>query len=427
MSAALKHEPAPIRACTVSRDVQNFDLLIEDMEAVLGDTWGDLNFRDAIAYFNQPEASGLELIAIAIDEDDSADMDIVSDVIRAAKARGIKVILVAEDVGPMALHQLLRLGADDFCPYPLPEGALNDAIARLRAAPAPAAVPVAAVPATTAAPRLKIGDDRDGVVLPVHGLAGGVGASTFATNLAWELATADHDPKGRKKAANAGPQARVCLLDLDFQFGSASTYLDLPRRESVYDLLSDPSAMDAEGFLSTLATFNDRLHVFTAPADLLPLDFVTPEDITALVALARSQFDFVVIDMPTAIVPWTESVLNAAQIYFALLQLDMRSAQNTLRLIRALKAEQLPLERLRFVLNRAPGFADLSGKSRVKRMAESLDIKLELQLPDGGRDVVQADDHGLPLALNAARNPLRKEIQKVAAGLHALARAEAQG
>lgn len=26
---------APIKACTISRDVQNFDLLIEDMETIL--------------------------------------------------------------------------------------------------------------------------------------------------------------------------------------------------------------------------------------------------------------------------------------------------------------------------------------------------------------------------------------------------------
>jgi len=35
-------QTAPIVACTISRDVQNFDLLIEDMETVLGESWGDL-------------------------------------------------------------------------------------------------------------------------------------------------------------------------------------------------------------------------------------------------------------------------------------------------------------------------------------------------------------------------------------------------
>ena len=85
-----------------------------------------------------------------------------------------------------------------------------------------------------------------------------------------------------------------------------------------------------------------------------------------------------------------------------------------LRLNRALKAEGLAHEKLRFVLNRAPKFTDLSGKSRVKRMAESLDISIEAQLPDGGSQISQANDHGLPLAETAAKNPLRKDIAKLA-------------
>ena len=62
----------------------------------------------------------------------------------------------------------------------------------------------------------------------VHGLAGGTGATTLAVNLAWELANAD------KKNAPS-----VCLLDFDLQFGSVATFLDLPRREAVYEMMSD--------------------------------------------------------------------------------------------------------------------------------------------------------------------------------------------
>ena len=41
-------------------------------------------------------------------------------------------------------------------------------------------------------------------------------------------------------------------------------------------------------------------------------------------------------------------------------------------------------------------------------------------LPDGGKQVVQAGDHGLPLAETAAKAPLRKEIQKLATSLFEL-------
>ena len=43
-SAMIQPETAPTVACTVSRDISNFDLLIEDMEAELGESWGDLTF-----------------------------------------------------------------------------------------------------------------------------------------------------------------------------------------------------------------------------------------------------------------------------------------------------------------------------------------------------------------------------------------------
>ncbi|MCE8421469.1 AAA family ATPase, partial [Rhodovulum sulfidophilum] len=195
----------------------------------------------------------------------------------------------------------------------------------------------------------------------------GVGASTFACNLAWELATVTR---------TEGP--RVCLIDLDLQFGAVSTYLDLPRRESVFDILSDTEAADSDGFLQAMLTFNDRLHVFTAPPDMLPLDIMTAEDIGRLLDMAQANFDFVVLDMPTTVVSWTEAVLTRSHAYFAMMERDLRSAQNVLRLVRALKAESLPHDKLRFVLNRAPRFTDLSAKGRVKRMAESLDIEFEL-------------------------------------------------
>ncbi len=415
--AALKQDPAPIRACTISRDVQNFDLLIEDMEAELGESWGDLSFTDATLFLTQPDADALEFVAIALDDKDEGDLGRISDLIKQCKAKGIKVILIAEEVSPIVLHQMLRLGADDFVPYPLPEGALHEAIMRMATpAPVPEAPEPAAEHAQAAAPSFKAKGDRDGVVLPVQGLVGGAGATTFAVNLAWELANV---------AKKDGP--RVCLLDFDFQTGSVATYLDMPRREAILDILSDVSAVDSDAFIQSLQTFNDRLHVFTAPSEMLPLDMLSPEDVDKLVTMARVNFDFVVIDMPKTVVPWTESVLHQAHIYFALLELDMRSAQNALRLIRALKAEELPFEKLRFVLNRGPKFTDLTGKSRAKRMAESLDIDIELQLPDGTRQVTQANDHGLPLAETAAKNPLRKEMQKLAKSLYDLNKAAEAG
>jgi len=381
--------------------------LIEDMESELGESWGDLSFEDAKQFLAQPEASSLEFVAIAMDAEDETDLAKISDLIRAANQQKVKVLVIAEDVSPIALHQLLKLGAEEFVPYPLPDGALHEAIERMRAPEPELAAPNKATGS---------GGGHDGVVLAVQGLAGGVGSTTFAVNLAWELATIDKDDP-----------AKVCILDLDLQAGSVATYLDLPRREAVYELLSDTASMDHDSFMQALVAYEEKMFVMTAPAEMLPLDLISSEDVQRLIDLAKANFDYVVVDMPSTVVQWTEVMLHSAHVYFTPLELDMRSAQNALRMIRALKSEELPFEKLRYVMNRAPKFTDMNGKSRVKRMAESLDITIEVLIPDGGKQVMESGDNGKPLAEMVPKNPVRKEINKLAVSIHELNLSVAQG
>ena len=242
----------------------------------------------------------------------------------------------------------------------------------------------------------------------MQSLSGGAGGTNFSVNLGWELCQI------LKSESHS-----VCILDFDFQSGSVATYLDLARTEKVYELLSQTHNMDSDAFFAALQVFKEKLHVLTAPADMFPLDLLSPEEIDRVISMAESQFDYVIIDLPRAVMHWTETALNKAEQFFALLELDMRSAQNTLRMVRALKADGIEMDKHRFMLNRAPKFTDLGGKSRAKRMSESLGITISTNLPDGGMQVRDANDHGLPLSEFAAKNPLLKEIRKFASELHA--------
>lgn len=387
-----------IRACTISRDVQNFDLLIEDMETEFGESWGDLTFAEANAFLSEPDAGALEVIAIALDDADEGSVQVVRTIIEKASARGVHILLIAEALSPILLHQLLRAGAEDFVPYPLPENALHDAIERLHKSDQAVA--------TSAAAQVGSGG-KQGAIFAVQSLCGGGGATNFAVNLGWELCQ-----------IGKGQTPSVCILDFDFQSGSVATYLDLARTEKVYELLSQTHSMDADAFHAALQVFQEKMHVLTAPSDMLPLDLLSPEEIERVISMAQSHFDYVIIDLPRAIMHWTETVLNMSDLFFAMIELDMRSAQNALRMIRALKADGIDMGKHRFILNRAPKFTDLSGKSRAKRMSESLGISIATYLPDGGIQIRDANDHGLPLAEFAAKNPLFKEIRKVASALH---------
>lgn len=397
MAGTVEHKAQKVRACTVSRDVQNFDLLIEDMEMAFQEDWGDLSFSEALVFLDEDDSSDIEMLAMALDDEDEANLALIRSVIEKAARRSIQVLLIAEALSPIVLHQLLRAGADDFVPYPLPENALQDAISRLKKAQE--------LPTTSYSGKARA-KGKNGSVFAIHALAGGAGGTNFAVNLAWELS-----------GLCADKNQSVCILDLDLQSGSVSTYLDLARTEKVYELLSQTSSMDSDTFLGATQRFQDRLQVLTAPSDILPLDLLTPDEIERVIAMAKDQFDFVIIDLPRTIVHWTETALDMSDLYFTLLELDLRSAQNALRMIRAMKADGISMQKHRFILNRAPRFTDLGGKARAKRMAESLGITFSTFIPDGGTQIRDSNDHGLPLSEYAPKNPVCKEIQKFAAAL----------
>lgn len=404
---ALHSEPAPIVACTVSSKVHHFGLLIEDMENELGEAWGDLGFDEARDFINALDAGTIEFIALAVREEDEADLGRVGEVIHAARSKDVAVILIPENLSTAGLRELLRLGADDFVPYPLAEGALRDAISKVRNASLPTPETPDNVEKHAAPPATGQQMSGKSAIFAVQNLAGGTGATTLAVNMAWELANAD-----KKKPPS------VCLIDFDLQHGSVATYLDLPRRDIVLELLQDAAGMDTDNFKQALVGYQDKMSVFTTPAEIVPLDLIGPDEVNAVIDLAAQSFDIVIIDMPRTMVMWTETVLNRADMFFATLELDLRSAQNAMRFIKACRSEDLPLEKVHYVLNRAPGMTDLNGKNRMKKMADSLGVSFATHLPDGGKPVMQCGDNGETLAEAVKKNPLRKEILKLTDGLY---------
>lgn len=400
----------PITACTLSSDIEKFDLLIHDMETLLGNAWGDLRYSEGLDYLDQPDAEHLEILVLALESEEQSDVTLLGQIVTRAKAQNIGVVLVANDAGPATLHHLLRCGADEFVPYPLPEGELEAAISRIRNQANETQTIDDAEPPTPARSRR----DRLGSLFAVQGVAGGVGATTLAVNLANELSI----PQNKKEQPPS-----VCLIDLSLQNGAVATYLDLPQREAVIELLSDTAVVDSDSFQAALASF-EGLSVLTAPGEIVPLDLVGPEDIQRILDIALGLFDFVVVDLPATLVHWSETVLNMADIYFAVMKTDMRSIQNTVRLRRLFRSEDMPLEKVQFVINFAPKFTDLTNKSRVSTISELLETQIKLLLPDGGRAVTPACDRGQPLSQVAQKSPLRKEIAKLAQTLRSHQAAE---
>lgn len=117
MSAETENEgTSQIVACAVARDIEAFDLLTEDMETEFGEDWGALTFDAAASALTSDIGAGLKYITVAVDKQDEQDLTPVANVIRTAQEQGIKVVLIPHELDTVALHQLMRMGSDDFRP-----------------------------------------------------------------------------------------------------------------------------------------------------------------------------------------------------------------------------------------------------------------------------------------------------------------------
>jgi len=393
-------------AVVFSDDFVEIDALAEDLDVEIGpDGWVEVANTEADEVFGDSDRERTFAI-LTLSSDTPEAVDRTAALIRKAGNAEMMVLLVCGEISSRTMHTLIRAGASEFAPYPEPAGALREAITNIRVARAQGKRGTTVTGA---------GFKREGKIIGVYGVAGGVGASTIAVNLAWEICNAVRQ-EGR----------RVALFDFNFQFGSMATYLDVPRREAVYELVSEAGNMDQTALTQALTSYKDRLHVLTAPRDALPLDIVSPSDVGSMLQVARESFDYVIIDMPQALMNWSETVYSQASAFVVAMESDMRSAQNMFRFTRTLKSEDLDLAKLVCVLNRAPGLTDLSGKQRAKKLAESLAIEFKHHMPHGGKAVADACDEGAPLAEAARSNPVRKEIVKLSQRVLEMVNAEAQ-
>ncbi|GAA3566474.1 AAA family ATPase [Kribbella ginsengisoli] len=138
----------------------------------------------------------------------------------------------------------------------------------------------------------------DGRIVTVFAAKGGCGKTTVATNLATVL----HDRGAR----------RVCLLDLDLEFGDAASLLGLRSERSMVDALPVADQLTPEivaGLMTNYLPGFDCLLAPTRPGDdrLIPASLVS-----RLLAVLPLSYDFVVVDTPSRFGPHVLAALDVA-------------------------------------------------------------------------------------------------------------------
>jgi len=177
-----------------------------------------------------------------------------------------------------------------------------------------------------------------GKMVAFVGARGGVGTTTLAINLAWYLAD-------RQKR-------RVLLLDLDLQNGDCALTLNISPTPGLSDALANPLRIDGVFLERAMTARSERLFVLSAEEPLCTeVDFMA-EAIETLVGVLRTQFHYIIVDVPRLHgAPYRRS-LDVADIRVIVADQTLRSVRDTVRLQTAL-GEGNAAHRNLFVVNRS--------------------------------------------------------------------------
>ena len=196
-----------------------------------------------------------------------------------------------------------------------------------------------------------------GKVVAVVGSRGGVGATTLATHLALHLANQQ--------------SRRVVLLDLDLHTGDCALALNLKPTPGLREALANPLRIDSVFLDRTMAIHGDRLFVLSAEEPLRVDAEFTAEAVDKLVGVLRTQFHYIVVDVPR--IPGSPywQALDTADLRIIVADQTLRSVRDTVRLREAFNTGRAEHSNM-LVVNRIG-----EGGRRAMTLAEMTKVKLQ--------------------------------------------------
>ena len=250
---------------------------------------------------------------------------------------------------------------------------------------------------TAASAGLRDTRSRSGRVIAFHSTKGGVGKSTLSINTATGLAQRHPD--------------QVLLVDCSLQLGVCASALDLTPNASIATAARERDRLDAR-LLRELCARHDEtgLRLLSAPIDAVDASDVDDQAMAQVIALARSSFEFVIIDTLPIVDAVMLTIFDLADRLYLVNQGTVPDVIGAARLREMLDRLEIPADRERIVLNRnTPPFP---GQLRRDEVADRIGRDVDFEVPYDKR-VLSALNLGRPRVLDAGRRGWGRVLREV--------------
>jgi pilus assembly protein CpaE len=302
---------------------------------------------------------------------------------------GVAVLLLSTARTPGFLIDAMRAGVREVLPSVHPS--------ELLAAVERAAVKLSAVRTAS-----------HGKIHAFIGTSGGSGTTFLATNFGYQLAQAH----------------KVLLIDLNLQFGDALSFLQDARAAStIADLARDINRLDPPLLQASTIKVTPTYSILAAPEEPGQAADIRPEHIDAILKLAVTQYDFVLLDLPRVVDAMLMTALDQAASIFLVLQASVPHLRNADKLLSVFRSLDYPKDKIELLLNRYDRRDDIT-LDKIRRTLGAHEIHM---IPNGWRQVSTAINHGVPLVQVERKHGVIRGLSELGGAMAPTADAHAAG
>lgn len=321
-----------------------------------------------------------DIALVALDSDATKGLALVAKI--SQELPECHVLVISSSTEGSLILQAMRNGAKEFLSLPLKLEDVMSALDRIR---------------QTQSTRAGEGQARSCQIIALAGASGGVGCTSLAVNLACVLARSE--------------QNSVVVIDLDFALGDSDVWLDIIPDYTIQDVAENITRLDYSLLKRSLTRHDCGVFLLPRPVQLDDNLKITAEQLRRVIALLKSTFTHLIIDISKSFGSLDMAALDVAETVLLVTQLDLPCLRNVVRLLQYFQNTEGLTDKTQIVVNRV-GLEDT--QISLNKALETIGREISWQIPNDFATMVEARNNGVPLVIQAPKAKLTRALEQLA-------------
>lgn len=218
-------------------------------------------------------------------------------------------------------------------------------------------------------------------IISIYSNKGGVGKTSVAVNLAVEIAKITKE--------------NVALIDLNFQLGDVTTFLDIKPSFNISYMLQNLDKLNTEFLLSTLEKYKETsLYILADSPNYKSNNKLSIKNLSEFFDILRNTFSYVIVDTSGGFDHAALKALSLSDIIFLLMIVNLPALRNVQRCNEMFDNEKIDKEKIKIIINRYMENDEINSDEVEKVLSKNIYWKI----PNNYFTMMSAINKGVPVS-----------------------------